>query len=228
MTPARDALLTRAMTYVADHGLTDLSLRQLAAGIGTSHRMLLYHFGTRDGLVAALVAAMEEQQRSLLEALAAEAASPRALAEAQWARLTDPAVRPFIALFFEVLALAAHHRPGTDGFLEHLTAPWLELAQRLVEQLAAGGRVGAEAEVGDDVGAGAAVKAGVRVGATVGAARLADDKAASTAIDLDELRLGVAVVRGLLVEVVATGDVAGPTASFHRFLDLLDLPADPA
>ena len=182
MTSARDSMLEKAMAHVATHGLSDVSLRELAAEIGTSHRMLLYHFGSREGLVAAIVGAMEAQQRTLLEALADAAPTPRALVEAQWAQLTDPAVRPFVALFFEVLALAVHGRPGTDGFLDQLTTPWMDLASRLAERF--------DLDI-DDV----------------------------------ELRLGVAVVRGLLVDVLATGDVAGPTLSLHRFLDRWEVSA---
>ncbi len=177
MTSARDALLETAMAHVAVHGMSDLSLRELAAGMGTSHRMLLYHFGSREGLVAAIVAAMEDQQRVALEVLADTTLGPRQLIEAQWAQLTDPAVRPFVGLFFEVLALAVHGRPGTEGFLEQLTAPWLDLAAQLAERL-------------------------------------------DMRTDVDELRLGVAVMRGLLVEVLASGDTEGPTASLQRFLDL--------
>ena len=182
MTTARDALLEKAMGHVATHGLSDLSLRELAAAIGTSHRMLIYHFGSREGLVAAIVAAMEAQQREALTALAEGATSPRALIESQWAQLTDPALRPFVALFFEVLAMAVHGRPGTEGFLDQLTDPWLALAADL-------------------------------------AARM------DLVTDVDELRLGVAVSRGLLIEVLASGDVEGPTASLHRFLDMWEASA---
>ena len=74
---ARDVLLDKTMAHVAAHGMSDLSLRELAAAIGTSHRMLLYHFGSREGLVAAIVDAMESQQREALEDLATGASSPR-------------------------------------------------------------------------------------------------------------------------------------------------------
>ena len=63
MGAARDELLERIVTEVATHGLADRSMRELAAGVGSSHRMLLYHFGARDGLVAAIVAATEAAQR---------------------------------------------------------------------------------------------------------------------------------------------------------------------
>ena len=42
-----------ATDYVLEHGLIGLSLRPLAAELGTSDRMLLYHFGSKDELVAA-------------------------------------------------------------------------------------------------------------------------------------------------------------------------------
>ena len=39
----------RRIGYAAEHGLADLSLRTLAAGLGTSHRMLIFHFGSKEG-----------------------------------------------------------------------------------------------------------------------------------------------------------------------------------
>jgi AcrR family transcriptional regulator len=42
---ARERLLERAIDHISRRGLTDLSLRELAAAIGTSHRMLIHHFG---------------------------------------------------------------------------------------------------------------------------------------------------------------------------------------
>ena len=51
----RDQLLTRTVEYFATHGVADTSLRRLAEEIGTSHRMLLYHFGSREGLLSAVV-----------------------------------------------------------------------------------------------------------------------------------------------------------------------------
>lgn len=52
----RDELLEAATEHVLENGLIGLTLRPLAAAIGTSDRMLVYHFGTRDALVSAVVA----------------------------------------------------------------------------------------------------------------------------------------------------------------------------
>ena len=51
---ARDRLLAAAVSHALSGGIADLSLRELAAAIGTSHRMLIYHFGSRQGLLAAV------------------------------------------------------------------------------------------------------------------------------------------------------------------------------
>src|SRR5579884_153975 len=81
--PARERLLAAAIDYVASHGITDVSLRELAAAIGTSHRMLIYHFGSKEGLLVAIVQRVEEAQR---EFFAAFAADPNVTAEqAAWA-----------------------------------------------------------------------------------------------------------------------------------------------
>jgi AcrR family transcriptional regulator len=172
---ARDELLERIVGEVATNGLADRSMRELAAGVGSSHRMLLYHFGSRDGLVAAIVAATEAAQREALRELATETDSPADLVRALWARVSAPELRPFVRLFFETLATQAR----TPGAATDPTSDWLDTVHDL------GGGVG----------------------------RGSDDT---------DTRLGIAVTRGLLIDVLATGDVDAATASLERYLDLAE------
>jgi AcrR family transcriptional regulator len=53
-------LLDRVTDHVLQHGLIGLSLRPVAAAVGTSDRMLIYHFTSRDALVSAVVARATE------------------------------------------------------------------------------------------------------------------------------------------------------------------------
>ena len=62
----RERLLAAAVEQARQGGIADLSLRELAAAIGTSHRMLLYHFGSREGLLLAIAGAVEETERATL------------------------------------------------------------------------------------------------------------------------------------------------------------------
>ncbi len=120
---ARDRLLAAAVAIAMQGGIADLSLRELAAAIGTSHRMLLYHFGSREGLLAAVILAVEEAERAT--SCEAGAISPDD-ARRFWARYSDPGRWPQERLFFELYVQALRGRPGTEGFLEHVVTGWLE------------------------------------------------------------------------------------------------------
>ena len=171
---ARDDLLGRVVEDVAQHGIGDRSLRELAQSVGSSHRMLLYHFGSREGLVAAIVDEVESRQRAaLVDLVTASPAgtAPQDLVLQLWHQVASEELRSFVRLFFEALSLA--DRDADD----HLTAAWLDQTEHLSAVL------GAPADAVD-------------------------------------LRLGVAVVRGLLVDVVATGDTGPATESLLRYLEL--------
>ena len=59
----RAELLERAYRHTREYGLVGMSLRPLAQAVGSSPRVLLYLFGSKDGLVAA----HRVEQRELVE-----------------------------------------------------------------------------------------------------------------------------------------------------------------
>jgi AcrR family transcriptional regulator len=64
--------LERIVDYILKHGLTDLTLRPLAAALCTSPRMLLYFFGSKERLMAeALSQASTRQQEEWTRLLSA-------------------------------------------------------------------------------------------------------------------------------------------------------------
>src|SRR5271166_2211631 len=65
----RTELLELAYAYAIRHGRTDLSLRPIAAAIGSSPRVLLYLFGSKDGLIRALLARARADELRLLAEL---------------------------------------------------------------------------------------------------------------------------------------------------------------
>lgn len=117
---SRWRLLAAAIGYYAQHGVRDTSLRTLAAAIGTSQRMLHYHFGSREDLLAAVVEAVVAGDSARVDALAAAQGDPYERGRQNWREVSAEA-RAFGPLFFE---LAAHAMQG----LPH-AAP---LAQELV------------------------------------------------------------------------------------------------
>ena len=68
--PRQEELLERSYRYVLQHGLIDMSLRPLAEAIDSSPRVLLFLFGSKDGLVRALLARAREDELAMLQAAA--------------------------------------------------------------------------------------------------------------------------------------------------------------
>ena len=62
-------ILEATYAYVLAHGMADVSLRPLASAVGSSPRVLLYLFGSKDGLIQALLARAREDELELLERL---------------------------------------------------------------------------------------------------------------------------------------------------------------
>jgi AcrR family transcriptional regulator len=163
----RQELLDAVVKECAERGIGDRSLRDVAAAVGTSHRMLLHHFGSRNELLLAIVDEVERRQRALLPELPT---APAAAMAAMWADLRRPELRPFERLFFECYAR------GVQG-----EQPFARMLPGAVD------------------------------------AWLADAEAADPAL----VRLGLAVMRGLLLDLVGTEDDDGVDAAAQAFVDVV-------
>lgn len=176
----RETLLEGAIDYVAHNGITDLSLRRLAGALGTSHRMLIHHFGSKEGLWVAIVHEVERRQRAILADLLPNADVPVAEAmRAWWRHISDPSLWPNERLFFELYGQAIQGRPHTVAMLDGIIEDWLEPA--------------------------------AQINMTLGLSR---EEAVAHA------RLGIAVTRGLLLDLVATRDVERVNAAMEAFIEV--------
>jgi len=122
---ARERLLAAAVEQARHGGVIGQSLRQIAAAVGTSHRMLLYHFGSREGLLVAISNAINEAVAGTLDRWA----EPREL----FGHFAGPEAWPGVRLFFELYAHALLGGPGSDEFFDASVRRWIDgLAGELV------------------------------------------------------------------------------------------------
>jgi AcrR family transcriptional regulator len=179
--PRQEELLERAYRYALEHGLADLSLRPLAAVIGTSPRVLLYLFGSKDGLVRALLARARADELSYLDAeRASEQDDVADVVATTWRWLAAEPVRPLLTLWTEAYARSLVEPDGPwSGFASQSVADWLTVLK--TAQPAAG----------------------------------ADDPELAA-----ERTLALAVLRGCLLDLLATGDTNRVTAALARYLRL--------
>lgn len=119
----RQELLDAVIAELERGGIGDRSLRELGARVGTSHRMLIHHFGSREGLLTEVVRHVEEEQRRFLEGLDVP---PEDVSEVMWRRLSDPALWPAERLFFEVYARACRGEQPFASLLPGLVEDWLD------------------------------------------------------------------------------------------------------
>ena len=167
-TGRRDELLDALVVECAARGVGGRSLRELAVAVGTSHRMLLHHFGSREELLLAVVEEVERKQLALLGELDADSTTGFAV---MWAHLRRPELRALERLFFECYARGAQGEKPFTTMLPAAVDGWLAHAQT----------------------------------------------------DRDDARLGLAVMRGLLLDLAGTDDEAGVDAAAQRFVELLRL-----
>jgi AcrR family transcriptional regulator len=188
----QNELLELAYRYVLEHGLAELSLRPLAKAIGSSPRVLLYLFGSKDGLVRALLGRAREDELGMLARMrqVGQHGEPAgrdlaAVAGRLWDWLTAPDRRALLTLWVE-----GYSRSLTDpggpwaGFAQATVQDWLDL---LRDAQPPAGRDGAAAQA--------------------------------------SRTLVLAVLRGALLDLLATGDTGRITAAVHQQLQAMPGPA---
>lgn len=128
---SKDSLLPLLARHVLAHGLGTASLRPLAKAAGTSDRMLLYHFGNKEALLADLLAFLARAYADALDAaLGGERAASRGEVVARiLAQGQAPEMQPFAALWWEIVAGSARGVPGfapaAQAMMDELLG-WLE------------------------------------------------------------------------------------------------------
>jgi AcrR family transcriptional regulator len=123
-TTPRERLRHAAIEHFGRRGIGDTSLRGIAEALGTSHRMLIYHFGSREGLLAEVTRAVEARQREVMAATYDADLPPLEAAAKYWNETVEATLR-YGPLFFELAAHAMQGKAHAASFGDELVAAWL-------------------------------------------------------------------------------------------------------
>jgi AcrR family transcriptional regulator len=123
-----EELLDAIVGHLATHGVIELSLRPLAKAVGSSPRVLLYYFGSKEEMVVKVLARLRERQRATYAQMKkASFDSPSEACRAIWKQMSAPVSEPLFQLFFEAYALALRHPDRFRDFLHNAIEDWLEV-----------------------------------------------------------------------------------------------------
>jgi AcrR family transcriptional regulator len=122
----RAELLERITDYVAANGLSELQLRPLAKAVGSSPRVLLYYFTSKEELVVEVLKVAGQRQRELFATLPRSDESYGDTLRAAWRVMSAPQNEALFRLYFECYGLALQDRTRFPGLLERAISVWLD------------------------------------------------------------------------------------------------------
>jgi AcrR family transcriptional regulator len=123
-TSRREELAEAATDFVLEHGLIGLSLRPLAAQLGTSDRMLLYHFDGKDDLVATVLRVSNDRAVEMIRALP-PARDLRGAVLRLWDAVTQPELVGCQRVYVEAAALGLFGREPYAGVVGAANKVWM-------------------------------------------------------------------------------------------------------
>jgi AcrR family transcriptional regulator len=130
MATRKGELLDDLIRCLQRRGLSDLSLRPMAAEIGTSARLLLFHFGSKERLLESVLEEMQARLRRSLEALLTRRRDPRrAPLRVFWDWAMEAENFPALRLLYQLHLLATQSPERYGRYLDRNARSWLDAVQ---------------------------------------------------------------------------------------------------
>ena len=118
-------ILDAIVEYIVEHGASNLPLRTVAAATGTKARLLIYHFGSKEQMVAEAMAALRDRvQASFVKGAGRRAESPGAIVSRFWRMAVEKRNAKVMRVFFEVHALALTQKGPYADYMRQSFAIW--------------------------------------------------------------------------------------------------------
>lgn len=182
----RHELLDAVVDYTVEHGLSELSWRPVAAGLGVSPTTLVHHFGTKEHMLQAILERLRQRMFAATSDAVGSHPDLATAARAVWIRTSDPRRQAEFRLFFAVYGRALQAPHQFADFLDHVVSDWMN--------------------------------------------SLREDQAPDTDPETATrtATLVIATIRGLLLDLLATGDHDRVQDAAESFLSTLELQPWPA
>jgi AcrR family transcriptional regulator len=127
-------LLESLIAYSVKRGIADVSLRPMAAAVGTSARLLIFHFGSKERLLLEVLDEMQARlQRSLAQLLGERNLSGAAPLRHFWDWALKDANFAQLRVMYQLHILASQDHKTYGRYLKRNSLNWLELVQTVLK-----------------------------------------------------------------------------------------------
>jgi AcrR family transcriptional regulator len=131
MSDRKRELLDAAIRDLLVHGVADVSLRPLAARIGSSARLLIFHFKSKHGLLNEVLAEVQARLQATALALPpAAAAGGTAPLKTFWRWATHKDNLPYLRLLYEVHFIALQNPRVYGRYLKQTSISWVQIIEQ--------------------------------------------------------------------------------------------------
>ena len=130
MSSRKEILLDEILDYLLENGVASLSLRPLADALGTSPRMLLFYFKSKEGLLREAMQRINHQLQQKLAALSGSRPQRKNVAPLKlfWEWATRNENLPYFRLLYEVQITAILNPADYADALRQASLDWRRLA----------------------------------------------------------------------------------------------------
>jgi AcrR family transcriptional regulator len=134
----KEQLQDAALNYLIEHGVANLSLRPLAAKLGASPRILIFHFKSKEGLIQDVLGELNARLQASFSTMASgdSGSHPDAILKRFWQWATSKENFSYLRLLYEAQIIAAQNPAEYASYLKKMSTDWQATAlQSLSESI---------------------------------------------------------------------------------------------
>jgi AcrR family transcriptional regulator len=134
MSSRKSELLDATLRFLVEHGIANSSLRPIAAALGTSPRILMFHFKSKEGLLQAVFAELHSRLQASLRATACLDSDPSLGPPLRrfWRWATSKNNFPYFRLLYEAHIVALQNPQEYGRYLRKASSDWRATALDLM------------------------------------------------------------------------------------------------
>lgn len=124
-----------ALSYLLEFGVANASLRPMAAQLGTSPRILMFHFKSKEGMLQEVLQELHSRLRSSFLKTSSKSKARRvAPLKGFWQWAIKRQNFPYLRLLYEIQIIAAQNPSEYGRYLKNISSDWQIIAFQTLKE----------------------------------------------------------------------------------------------